>query len=295
MAATNNAPRGRHRALVTGASSGIGRAIAEVLAARGFDLVVTARRRERLDAIAAQLESTYGIDVAIVTADLSDPEGPVTIYDDVTQRGITVDVLVNNAGTGDPIRYHQSEWEHHQRTITLMATSPARLIHLFLPSMIEHGYGRVVTVCSGAVHVPGVPLHGFYAPTKSFMHKLTQTLAVEYAGSGVTFSATLPGFTESELLDSSGARDMTDKLPRFMVANTERVAEEVVDACLAGTVSLTHTWFNKLTFGVMKHLPTRYAHLCMGWARNRLRDELNVADHEQAIRPMSATKRRGVS
>ena len=123
---------------------------------------------------------------------------------------------------------------------------------------------------------PGLPLHGFYSPTKAFMYKLTQTLAVDYAGSGVTFAATLPGFTESELLDSSGARGLTDKLPGFMVASTRRVAEETVDACLVGKVVYTHTFFNRVLFGFMKHLPSRWAHLVMRPERDRVRKDLDA-------------------
>jgi short-subunit dehydrogenase len=259
---------------VTGASSGIGREIARVLAERGFELVITARRRERLDMLAKELDAAHGTHVECVTSDLSDPAGPDQVFATVADRGLSIDTLVNNAGTGDPTWFHQTDWAAHQRTIQLMAVSPTKLIHLFIPAMVERGHGHVVNVCSGAAQLPGLPLHGCYAPTKAFLHKLTQTLAVDYGRSGVTLSATLPGFTESELLDSSGARGLTDKSPRFMTADTRRVAEETVQACLAGTVSYTHTWWNRLTFGVMRHLPTRYAHLVMTPERERVRKDL---------------------
>lgn len=262
------------RALVTGASSGIGREIARVLAGRGFELVVTARRRERLDELASELRAEHGVDVTVVTADLSDPAGPSAVYNVVTELGLELDVLVNNAGHGDPAWFHQTSWDAHARTIQLMAVSPAHLTYLLLPGMVERGRGHIVSVCSGAAIAPGLPLHGCYSPTKAFMLKLMQTLAVDYAGSGVTFTATLPGFTESELLDSSGARGLTNRLPGFMVADTRRVAEETVDACLKGTVVYTHTWWNRLSFGAMKHLPTRYAHLTMGIERERVRKDL---------------------
>ena len=262
------------RALVTGASSGIGREVARVLAERGCDLVVTARRRERLESLAHELRATRGIDVLTIGSDLSDPEGPTVIYDSIEAEGLEIDLLINNAGIGDPTWFHKADWDLHRRTIQLMAISPAELIYLFLPQMVERGRGHIVTVCSGAAILPGLPLHGFYAPTKAFMYKLTQTLASDYAGTGVTFAATLPGFTESELLDSSGARGLTDKLPAFMVADTRRVAEETVDACLNGTVSYTHTWFNRVVFSLMRHLPSRYAHLAMRLERDRVIKDL---------------------
>jgi short-subunit dehydrogenase len=264
-------------ALVTGASSGIGREIARVLAERGYDLVISARRVERLEQLAGELRDRWGAGVTLAPADLSAPEGPDVLMAEVGGHGLALDVLVNCAGTGNPAPFHLTSWEEHQRTIQLMALSPARLIHLLMPGMLERGYGRVVCVCSGAVWVPGLPFHGFYAPTKGFLYKLTQTLAVEYAGSGVTFSATLPGFTESEMLDLSGARHMTDKMPSYMVAPTRQVAVETVDACLSGRVSHTHTWFNRLVFGVMKHAPSRYAHLMMLRERDRLQADLDAS------------------
>jgi short-subunit dehydrogenase len=217
-----------------------------------------------------------------VAADLSCDDGATAIYDAVAAAGLQIDVLVNNAGIGDPAWFHQSSWEAHMRTINLMAISPARLIYLFVPGMVDRGGGRVVSVCSGAAILPGLPLHGFYSPTKAFVYKLTQTLAVDYAGTGVTFAATLPGFTESELLDSSGARGLTQKLPGFMVADTRRVAEETVDACLKGTVSYTHTWRNRVTFGSMRHFPSRWAHRLMGPERDRVRKDLE-AEATEAI------------
>jgi short-subunit dehydrogenase len=277
------------RALVTGASSGIGREIARVLAVRGYALVITARRRERLDDLAAELERAHGTEVTVVAADLSDPGGPTAVFDAVTDLSLDVDVLVNNAGHGDPAWFHRTDWDAHARTIQLMATSPARLIHLFVPGMVKRGRGHVVSVCSVAAITPGLPLHGCYSPTKAFLLKLTQTLAVDYAGTGVTFSATVPGFTESELLDSSGARGLTDRLPGFMVADNRRVAEETVDACLNGTVVFTHTWWNRVTAGLLKQLPLRYAHLTMGLERERVRKDLG-ADHDRP--PSGQTKER---
>lgn len=281
------------RALVTGASSGIGREIARVLAARGFALVVTARRRERLDELASELQAAHGTDIAVVTADLSDPAGPTAVHDAVTAMRLEVDVLVNNAGHGDPAWFHQTAWDAHARTIQLMAASPARLIHLFVPGMVERGHGHVVNVCSVAAMTPGLPLHGCYSPTKAFMLRLTQTLAVDYAGTGVTFSATIPGFTESELLDSSGARGLTDRLPGFMVADVRRVAEETVDACLNGTVVYTHTWWNRFTSAVMKALPTRYAHLTMSLERNRVRNDLQRQAELVPPQPANQRSKRG--
>jgi len=259
----NEVDRGR-RALITGASSGIGRDVARVFAEHGFSLVVTARRLERLEALARELKANYGTDVVVVQADLSLADGPVVLMDEIDRRGLDVDILVNCAGTGDGCAYTEIPWDAHQQQIQLMALSPARLIHLALPGMLKRGYGRVVNVTSVAAHMPGVPLRAFYCPTKSFLYKLTEGLCTEYHGTGVTFTATAPGFTESELVDLSGARTIVDKLPGFMLAETRVVAEQTVAACLAGVATYTHLWFNRLFFGgFLRHFPTRYAHKLM--------------------------------
>jgi short-subunit dehydrogenase len=260
------------RVLVTGASSGIGREIARVFAEHGFHLVITARRTNRLAALAAELRLAHGSDVEVIVADLSCAEGPTTVLTELRDRGCDVDVLVNCAGTGDQNGYADVLWEVHQRQIQLMALSPAHMIHVLLPGMLNRGYGRVVNVCSVAAHMPGVPMRGFYCPTKSFLYKLTQGLAAEYHGTGVTFTATAPGFTESELVDATGARAIVDQLPEFMVAQPREVAEQTVAACLAGLTTYTHMWFNRIFFGgFLRHFPSRHAHKLMLSERDRAR------------------------
>jgi short-subunit dehydrogenase len=267
----NEADRGR-RVLVTGASSGIGREIARVLGEHGFALVVTARRRERLEALADELRSAGGTDVVCLPCDLASPDGPTKLHEGVAALGLDVDILINNAGTGDASPFHEADWSFHERCIQLMALSPSQLIHLFLPGMLARRYGRIANVTSVAAYMPGIPMHGFYCPTKSFLYKLTESLATEYAGTGVTFTATVPGFTESEMIDSSGARPIVEQLPGFMFSDTRTVAEQTVAACLAGMGTYTHTWFNRVFFGgLLRHFPARHAHKLMLSERDRAR------------------------
>lgn len=260
------------RVLVTGASSGIGREIARVFAQHGFNLVITARRADRLAALAAELRAAHGLDVKEIVADLSSADGPTAVLNELRDGGCDVDILVNCAGNGESSGYVDRPWELHQRQIQLMALSPAHLIHLLLPDMLNRSYGRVVNVCSVAAHMPGVPMRGFYCPTKSFLYKLTQGLAAEYHGLGVTFTATAPGFTESELVDATGARAIVDRLPGFMVAQPRVVAEQTVSACLTGVTTYTHMTFNRIFFGgFLRHFPTRHAHKLMLSERDRAR------------------------
>jgi short-subunit dehydrogenase len=229
-----------------------------------------------------------------VGCDLSLPDGPAALYDELAARGVHVDILINNAGTGDSSPYHEADWEFHERYIQLMALSPARLIHLLLPGMLERGYGHVVNVTSVAAHMPGIPMHGFYCPTKSFVYKLTETLATEFHGTGVTFTATAPGFTESEMIDSSGARPIVERLPGFMFSDTQLIAEQTVAACLAGVGTYTHTWFNRLFFGgFLRHFPTRYAHKLMLSERDRaIRQHAGDQDATSGLPGLPSARRR---
>jgi len=136
----------RRLALVTGASSGIGEAFAEVFAAEGFDLVITARREDRLRAVQARLQDRYGIRVEPIVEDLERPEAPARLCAGLEARGLKIDVLVNNAGYGVPGPYLASSWEVHARFLQIMVTAVAELTHRLLPGMVERQYGRIINV-----------------------------------------------------------------------------------------------------------------------------------------------------
>jgi hypothetical protein len=128
--------------------------------------------------------------------------------------------------------------------------------------------------------MPGVPVHGLYCASKSFLYKLSETLAAEYHGTGVTVTVTVPGFTESEILDQSGARPITDKLPAFLTADPRVVATQAIAAGLAGYGAYTHNWFSRLVFvGVLRHFPARHAHKLMRSETKRAKLHL-AGDHK---------------
>jgi len=122
-------------ALVTGASAGIGAAFARELAARGCNLVLTARRRERLDELAAELASRNAVRVECVAADLADPRAPAQLCGEIARRGIVIDTLVNNAGYGLPGHFHAQPWQAHAQFLQVMVNSPCELVHILLPAM----------------------------------------------------------------------------------------------------------------------------------------------------------------
>src|SRR5690349_12309581 len=133
-------------ALITGASSGIGEAFADVFAAHGFDLVITARREDRLREVAARLEQRYGIRVLVFVADHSRQDTAERLCEELASRGLTIDALVNNAGYGVPGTFLASPWQRHQDMMQVMVVGLAELTHRLLPDMIERGYGRIINV-----------------------------------------------------------------------------------------------------------------------------------------------------
>ena len=144
---------GRRTALVTGASAGIGAAIARELGRRGFDLVLTARRRERLETLADELRGG-SVEARVVVADLADPDAPDLLADTLAADGVAVDVLVNNAGYGLAEDFTRSEWASQDEFLRVMLTSVMHLTHRFVPPMRERGWGRVLNVASVAAYAP---------------------------------------------------------------------------------------------------------------------------------------------
>jgi uncharacterized protein len=192
------------RALVTGASSGIGEAYARALHARGCALVLVARREERLRALASEL----GGDVQVVPADLAAPDGPRRVFDELQARGLTVDMLVNNAGVGHTGRFEQEAPDAIENILNLNARAAMLLTRLFLPAMVARRQGIVVNVVSTSAFQP-VPYLSVYGASKAFLLSLTEALATELEGTGVTVQALCPGLTATEFQGVAG----TDRVP----------------------------------------------------------------------------------
>ena len=259
----------RKTALVTGASAGIGKALARELAARGFDLVVTARRRARLDELAREISAEYKVNVAVVTADLSEPSAPQALYDELSQRGLTIDVLVNNAGYGLGVKYTETTWKQQADFLQVLVTSVAHLTHLFVPKMIERGWGRVINVASLAGLMYGAPGSTLYGAAKSFVIKMSESLSLELRDTGVRVTAVCPGFTLSEFHDVNGTRSRVRRLPSAMWMDAPTVARQGIEAALEGRPVLVNGAVNKLIASAMKHLPDPIARgIVLRQARN---------------------------
>jgi short-subunit dehydrogenase len=193
-------------ALVTGASAGIGAAVARELAAQGAKLILTARRKDRLESLAAEL-AARGTDVRIVVADLNDPTAPQEIYDateGLEGAGLAVDILINNAGLGQYGAFYKSPIEQELSQVRVNCEAMVRLTRLFVPRMVERGRGWVLIVASMASFQP-VPYISTYAATKVFDRFFALGLAAEVARFGVKVTALCPGSTESEFFDIARA------------------------------------------------------------------------------------------
>jgi short-subunit dehydrogenase len=245
----------KRTALITGASSGIGEAFAEVFAAAGFDVVLTARRRDRLDAVAARLRERYGVRAHVFVCDLSEAAAPVHLCAAIERAGLVVDALVNNAGYGIPGAYLASPWERQAALLQVMIAAVAELTHRLLPGMTARGYGRVVNVASLAGLVPAPAGHTLYAACKAFVIKFSESLAGEVASAGVHVTAVCPGFTLSEFHDVTGTRATVRYLPPWLWMDAPAVAQQGFDAVMHGTPVYVPGRINRLIAVLARYVP----------------------------------------
>lgn len=218
-------------ALVTGASSGIGERFARQLAANGCGLVLVARRRERLEALAAELRRRHEIDVEIIEADLTDPAQLRPVEDRLADPARRVELLVNNAGFGTSGDFAALPVDGEDREIRLNVLALSRLAHAAVTSMVEYRHGGVLNVSSlaGLVAAPGTAT---YNATKSFVTTFSESLAMEVEPHGVHVTALLPGFTRTEFQHRSGFAPSA--LPGVAWLGADAVARDGLRAVAAG-------------------------------------------------------------
>jgi uncharacterized protein len=245
----------KRTALITGASAGIGKAFADVFASEGFDVVLVARREDRLQALAERLRTTHGVRVDVLAADLADPRAAERIVVELAGRGLHVDVLVNNAGYGVPGAYLRSPWEIHQAMLRVMVTGVSELTYRLLPSMLASGYGRIINVASLAALVPAPGGHTLYAATKAFLIKFSEALGHEVRPKGVHVTALCPGFTYSEFHDVTGTREQMTQLPSWMWMDAATVAREGYDAVMQGVPIYVNGRINRMIAVLVRVVP----------------------------------------
>ena len=258
--------------LITGASAGIGSALAPVYAMHGWDLVLTARRRDALQDRADFLRDIYQATVTVIPEDLADPAAPRRLFEAVQAKGLTVDGLVNNAGFSRTAGFLDTDPEAHAAMIRVMLTAPVELARLFAPGMVERGYGRILNVASLAGRMPATGGDTLYGPIKSFLIKASQGLHLELRGTGVHVTALCPGYTLTEFHDANGTRaEVSAAYPGWMWQTADHVARVGYEACEANRPSVTPGIVNNLLAGLAKHLPDRLALATVGGHAKRLK------------------------
>jgi len=196
-------------AVVTGASSGIGVEFAKRLAERGANLVLVARRKERLQTVAKEIKAEHKVNIEIVVADLSENDAAEKLFKSLQRKKIQVDVLINNAGFGTMGEFKNSSLEKFTEEIQLNISTLVQLSRLVLPGMVERKHGVLVNVASTAAYQP-VPYMAVYAATKAFVLSFTEALWGELAGTGVSALALSPGGTRTEFFEVASEGKRTD-------------------------------------------------------------------------------------
>lgn len=250
----SRSPSASRTALITGASAGIGATFARHLAAQGFNLLLVARRADRLQSLARDLAREHGVRCEVFSADLMDPGSPRAVVAHAAQLGMNIDFLVNNAGLSGKLKFIDTPWPELAGEIQLMMTTLTELTHLVAPGMAQRGWGRIINVSSlAALSPPAESL--LYSAIKSYVLIMSQSMDMEFKPHGVHVTALCPGFTHSEFHDVMGTRGVANKLPSLMWQQPEAVVKAGVDAVMRGKPVCVPGAFNKIAGALMRPLP----------------------------------------
>lgn len=221
-------------ALITGASSGIGKELAYIHAQNGGHLVLVARRENLLQQMKREIEERYRVNVYIYTKDLTEQNAVQELYDSIENDRITIDYLINNAGIGGIGLFHQRAWKEDEAMITLNVVAVSHLTRLLLPQMIARQSGRILNVSSTAAWIPG-PMQAVYYASKAYVSSFSNAIAEEVKGTGVTVTTLLPGATDTEF----GQISQMDKTMLFdHPASAQKVAIDGYQAMLKGKLNV---------------------------------------------------------
>jgi len=261
--------------LITGASAGIGEEFAKQYAALGWDLALTARRADRLEKLARDMEEKYQVATIVISQDLARANSVDAILKEIKEAGRHVDGVVNNAGYGLPGTFFNTKWKDQAEFLRVLYTAPIELTHKVLPGMSERGFGRIINVASLAGYTPGSNGHTLYASVKSGMIKFSESINAEAKAAGhdgVHCTALCPGFTWSEFHDVNGTREKTNEMPDWMWMEAAPVVEAGINACENGHPVVVPGAVNKGLATLSKVLPEPLGRMMVGAQSKRFRN-----------------------
>jgi short-subunit dehydrogenase len=239
-------------ALITGGSEGIGYELAKIFAENGYNLVLVSRDQQKLDRAAQEIQNAHGGDVITISKDLFDVENAFKLYDEVTAKGLQIDVLVNDAGQGQFGEFAESDLRRQLEIINLNVSSLVALTHLFLNDMIDRGEGRILNLSSIASKMPG-PWQSVYHGTKAFVQSFTEAVRQEVKDKGITVTALLPGATETDFFNKAEMQD--SKIVQEGLADPAKVARDGYDALMSGDDKVISGFKNKAEVTMMNMMP----------------------------------------
>ncbi|GAC1318678.1 MAG: SDR family oxidoreductase [Acidimicrobiales bacterium] len=240
-------PAADRTCLVTGASSGIGADIARQLAARGLGVTLVARREELLRSLADELTAAHGVRAEVIAADLAEEAPRAELAAEIERRGLTVDVLVNNAGFSTTGAVHLGDHAREVAMLKLNVVAVADLCAIFLPGMVDRGRGAILNVASTAAFQP-LPGQAGYAASKSFVLAYTHGLRGELKGTGVSATALCPGPVETGFVEAAGfSTEEANTVPKFMWVSSPDVARAAVEGVEKGRAVVIPGAANRLT------------------------------------------------
>jgi short-subunit dehydrogenase len=251
---SNDLLRGK-TALITGASSGLGADFARQLAQQGCRLILVARRAEKLQALRIELFERHAVEVDTVAMDLSAPDAPQELFDRLKARGLTVDVLINNAGYAVYGKFDRMEWERCRSMLELDVVALSHLTRLFAAGMVERKSGYILQVASTGAFQP-TPLYAAYAAAKSYVLYFSEALHCELRPNGVYVTVLCPGVTRTEFFDVAG-QEMT-AFQRLTAMSSADVARIGIRAMLAKRSCVVAGWINAAIARMAPLMPRQF-------------------------------------
>ncbi len=242
-------------ALVTGASSGIGRAIAHELAGLGAGVILVARRRDKLEELAEEIRKGPGTPVVVEPQDLAEPAAAADLAARVGEAGLDVDILINNAGFGVHGAFLDKGWDRTRSMLQLNMVTLSELTHLLASKMVARGRGHVMNVASIGAYLP-VPEFAAYSATKAYVRNFTEALDAELRGTGVRAIVVSPGGTITEFMQAAG--DDFSKLGLMVSMSPQRCARIAVAKMLGGRRGVVTGFFNSIGMWMLRWLPRRF-------------------------------------